>query len=52
MTDHDPKRNQPKPDEPVLDTPFPKHRYYYIALKLFVLALAAAFAARYLFGWW
>jgi len=33
------------------DTPFPKHRYYYIALKWAVIAAAIALALK-LFGAW
>jgi hypothetical protein len=36
--------NETKPD-----TPFPRHRYYYIALKLVVLGAAIALAV-YVFG--
>ena len=32
------------------DTPFPRHWIYYIALKLVIIAVAAAFALRY-FGY-
>ncbi len=35
--------------EPKPDTPFPRHRYYYIALKFVVLA-AAVVLAIYVFG--
>jgi hypothetical protein len=35
--------NEPKPD-----TPFPRHRYYYVALKFAVL-LAALLLAIYVF---
>ena len=31
------------------DTPFPRHRYYYVALKFVVLALGIAIAV-YVFG--
>lgn len=37
--------------DPKPDTPFPRHRYYYIAIKLAILLLAAALVARY-FGYW
>jgi len=33
------------------DTPFPRHWLYYIAIKLIILLVAAAFALRY-FGYW
>ena len=32
------------------DTPFPRHWIYYIALKLVIIAVAAALALRY-FGY-
>jgi hypothetical protein len=34
------------------DTPFPRHRYYYIALKFVVLAVAFAIAAFIVGQWW
>jgi hypothetical protein len=36
-------------DEPKPDTPFPRHRYYYIALK-FAVILAAFALAIFVFG--
>jgi|RhiMetdeSRZDD1v2_1073273.scaffolds.fasta_scaffold01020_23 hypothetical protein len=35
-------------NEPTPDTPFPRHRYYYVALKFAVL-LAALLLAIYVF---
>jgi hypothetical protein len=31
-------------NEPKLDTPFPRHRYYYVALKFAVLVVALLLA--------
>jgi hypothetical protein len=39
------------PGNPDLRPPFWRHRYYYLALKLAVLAAAAAIALRFL-GYW
>ncbi len=33
------------------DTPFPRHWLYYIALKVLLIAAAAALALRY-YGFW
>jgi hypothetical protein len=33
------------------DTPFPRHWFYYIALKIVIIAGALALALRY-FGFW
>jgi len=33
------------------DTPFPRHWLYYIALKIVLIAVAAAIALKYL-GFW
>lgn len=34
------------------DTPFPRHRYYYIAVKLAVIVVAVYLAFKYFGGWW
>lgn len=33
------------------ETPFPKHRYYYIALKLVIIVAAILLAAHFLGRW-
>ena len=33
--------------DPKLDTPFPRHRLYYIVLKIAVIAVAAILALRF-----
>jgi hypothetical protein len=38
----------PAPDDPDVRPPFWRHRYYYLALKIVVLACAVYFAARVL----
>ena len=38
----------PGPDDPDVRPPFWRHRYYYLALKIVVLACAVYFAARVL----
>ncbi len=38
--------NPPKPSDPEVRPPFWQHRYYYLALKIVVLVVAAALALR------
>jgi hypothetical protein len=38
--------NESKPE-----TPFPRHRYYYIAIKLIVIVVAIYLAFKYFGGW-
>jgi hypothetical protein len=40
--------NAPEPSDPQVRPPFWKHRYYYLALKIIVLAAAAVIALRLL----
>jgi hypothetical protein len=39
----------PAPDDPEVRPPFWRHRYYYLALKIVVLVVAAALAVRLLY---